>query len=45
VEANPHLSIQQCRRLAQEIEDGKLVVEQCALVTEATTSVVPFYIH
>lgn len=45
VEANPILCDVLSTRFSEDIKQGRLVVENCVLVSEETGSKVPFYIH
>lgn len=45
VEANPMLSKQITARFPEAIEQGRLVVENCVLVSDEHAAEVPFYIH
>jgi FkbM family methyltransferase len=45
VEANPELCIQLQKRFAKEIQQNRLIIENCVLTAEDEGSVVPFYVH
>mgnify|MGYP001182874807 FL=1 len=45
IEANPQLCNLINQRFKSEIDQGKLVVENCVVQNESSLSVVPFYIH
>jgi FkbM family methyltransferase len=45
IEANPSLAEAIGSRFADEVSDGRLVVENCALVVHDSTVPVPFYVH
>lgn len=45
VEANPDLCRQMRERFSSEIQQGKLVIENCVLTSEDQGETVPFYVH
>lgn len=45
IEANPALCRQMRERFSSEIQQGRLVIENCVLTSEKQGETVPFYIH
>ncbi|MFN5513307.1 MAG: FkbM family methyltransferase [Cyanobacteriota bacterium] len=45
VEANPDLCRQMRERFPSEIQQGRLVIENCVLTSEGQGETVPFYVH